>query len=153
MSQEFAQPISKFHRHQRIHAEVEEPRVILNFFRPPVENMGELLLDDIAEQACPCPRCGLTELSDEGRLFSRQNAFRLLMGDARRSPFAMTFHRLLAASPTGAPLPRPDWDANDLSAELDRLESVEAHVYEDELIAVELPPVQLGGGQQGAPPS
>jgi len=62
------------------------------------------------------------------------DAFRLLMGDARRTPFAMTFYRLFVASPYGEPLPRPDWGAADLPAELARLEAATEYRYEDELL-------------------
>lgn len=62
------------------------------------------------------------------------DAFRLMMGDARKSPFAMTFYRLFIASPAGAPLPRPDWEAADLAGELQGQESKTEYSYEDELI-------------------
>ncbi len=62
------------------------------------------------------------------------DAFRLLMGDARKSPFAMTFYRLFVASPAGAPLPRPDWQAADLAGELRGRDAETEYSYEDELI-------------------
>ena len=70
-------------------------------------------------------------VADDG---SMSDAFRLLMGDARRTPFAMAFYRLFVASPEGEPLPRPDWTAADLPAELARLEAEMDYRYEDELI-------------------
>jgi hypothetical protein len=56
------------------------------------------------------------------------------MGDARKSPFAMTFYRLFVASPAGAPLPRPEWDAANLAAELRTRDAETEYRYEDELI-------------------
>jgi hypothetical protein len=70
-------------------------------------------------------------LAEAGTL---SDAFRLLMGDASKSPFAMTFYRLFVASPAGAPLPRPDWEATDLAAELRARDAEAEYSYEDELI-------------------
>ena len=70
-------------------------------------------------------------LAEDGTM---SDAFRLMMGDARKSPFAMTFYRLFVASPAGAPLPRPDWEASDLAEELRGREAETEYSYEDELI-------------------
>ncbi len=86
-----------------------------------------------------------------GNTDALSNPFRLLMGDARKSPLAMTFLRLWVFSPPGAPLPRPHWaaGANELAAELSRLESQSGYRYSDELIGQALLRVWTGG-QQGA---
>ena len=60
--------------------------------------------------------------------------FRLLMGDAQKSSFAMSFYRLFVASSPGEPLPRPDWRRPDLDQELLQLESISDYSYEGELI-------------------
>lgn len=60
--------------------------------------------------------------------------FRLLMGDATKSPFAMSFLRLFASSPAGAPLSRP---ARVDSASVTAIEAHERrsdYRYRDELI-------------------
>lgn len=50
--------------------------------------------------------------------------FRLLMGDAQKSAFAMSFYRLFVASLPGEPLPRPDWRSSDLDQDLQDRKSV-----------------------------
>ncbi|MEE8585277.1 MAG: serine hydrolase, partial [Acidobacteriota bacterium] len=73
------------------------------------------------------------------------NAFRLMMGDARRSPFAMAFYRLFVASPIGRPLIRPDWAAPGIQSELAALEEATEYRYQDELIGQAL--IELWNGQ------
>ena len=58
--------------------------------------------------------------------------FRLLMGDAEKSAFAMSFYRLFVASEPGEPLPRPDWRGLKLDQEL---EANSDYSYEGELVA------------------
>jgi len=60
--------------------------------------------------------------------------FRLLMGDARKSAFAMSFYRLFVASVPGEPLPRPDWRAPELEQDLQGLERTSDYSYEGELL-------------------
>lgn len=60
--------------------------------------------------------------------------FRLLMGDARKSAFAMSFYRLFVASVPGKPLPRPDWRGRGLARELQELERSSDYRYEGELL-------------------
>jgi len=60
--------------------------------------------------------------------------FRLLMGDARKSAFAMSFYRLFVASPPGEPLPRPDWHNPELAHALQELERSCDYSWEGELI-------------------
>ncbi len=60
--------------------------------------------------------------------------FRLLMGDATKSPFAMSFLRLFAFSPAGTPLSRPARADSALSSTIDEYEQRTAYRYRDELI-------------------
>jgi hypothetical protein len=60
--------------------------------------------------------------------------FRLLMGDAQKSAFAMSFYRLFVASLPGVPLPRPDWRDPELEHHLRELETSSEYSYEGELI-------------------
>ncbi len=76
------------------------------------------------------PELGLTLvlLADRNVL---SDPFRLLMGDVRKSPFAMIFHRLFLGSAPGEPLSAPDWSSPALAASLDAA----PYPFDEELIA------------------
>ena len=64
--------------------------------------------------------------------------FRLLMGDVRKSPFAMAFLRNFVFSPAGHPLSAPEWGvpAPQIATDLDRLEaSSPGYRYADEILS------------------
>lgn len=71
--------------------------------------------------------------------------FRLLMGDVRKSAFAMSFYRLFVASLPGQPLPRPDWRSAEPERELRELEQISDYRYEGELLSQ----VLISGGSGG----
>lgn len=60
--------------------------------------------------------------------------FRLLMGDATKSPFAMSFLRLFAFSPAGAPLGRPARGDSSIATAIEAHERRSGYRYRDELI-------------------
>ena len=76
--------------------------------------------------------------------------FRLLMGDVRKSPFAMAFFRLFVASGEEEPLAAPDWSAADLTAELAQLEAATDYRYCEELIGQAIVAGWNGDGERSA---
>lgn len=77
--------------------------------------------------------------------------FRLLMGDATKSPFAMSFLRLFAFSPPGAPLRRPARTDSSIATLVAAHERRSAYRYRDELVGwaiVDLWTGNLEGGRQ-----
>lgn len=105
---------------------VQGRQVVWSYGQDDPEHSGALLL------RVPSRRLSLFILANDNAL---SDPFRLLMGDAARSPFAMSFMRLFAFSTPGRPLGRPRRDAPALSRQISGLEGASAYRYRDELLA------------------
>lgn len=104
---------------------VQGQRVMWSFGQDDPEHSGALLI------RLPERRLSLFVLANSNVL---SDPFRLLMGDATKSPFAMSFLRLFAFSSPGAPLRRPSRTDAELASALDAAESRDAYRYRDELV-------------------
>ncbi len=105
--------------------DVQGRRVVWSFGQDALKHSGALLL------RLPERRLSLFLLANANVV---SDAFRLLMGDVAKSPFAMSYLRLFAFSEPGSPLPRPAWDGPDLPQEVARLERQTSYRYSDELL-------------------
>lgn len=119
--------------------EVQGQRVVWSFGQDAPDRSGSLLV------RLPDRQVSLFLLANSHLV---SDPFRLLMGDVRRSPFAMSFLRLFAFSPPGAPLGRPSRAASWTGRQLDLYERRSAYRFGDELIGwalVDLQASNLGG--------
>ncbi len=103
---------------------VQGHRVVWSFGQDDPDHSGALLL------RVPDRGLSLFILANDNVV---SDAFRLLMGDVSKSPFAMSFLRLFVFSEPGAPLPRPDFGAADVARTLSALEEGGAYRFRDEL--------------------
>ncbi|MBX3134059.1 MAG: beta-lactamase family protein [Gemmatimonadaceae bacterium] len=99
--------------------------VMWSFGQDDPEHSGALLI------RLPEQKLSLFVLANSNVL---SDPFRLLMGDATKSPFAMSFLRLFAFSPAGAPQSRPARADSALATALDGHERRSDYRYRDELI-------------------
>jgi hypothetical protein len=104
---------------------VQGQRVMWSFGQDDPEHSGALLI------RLPERGLSLFLLANSNVL---SDPFRLLMGDATKSPFAMSFLRLFAFSSPGTPLRRPTRTDPELASALDAAESQAAYRYRDELV-------------------
>jgi CubicO group peptidase (beta-lactamase class C family) len=105
---------------------VQGERLMWSFGQDDEDHSGALLL------RLPDRKLSLFILANANMI---SDPFRLLMGDVRKSPFAMSFLRLFAFSPAGEILPAIPADEADLGAWLDRQEASTSYRYGDELLA------------------
>ncbi len=105
---------------------VQGQRVMWSFGQDDPEHSGALLV------RLPERKLSLFILANSNVL---SDPFRLLMGDVTKSPFAMSFLRLFAFSPPGAPLDRPERSDAALADAVAARESRTTYQYRDELIA------------------
>lgn len=103
---------------------VQGQRVMWSFGQDDPEHSGALLI------RLPERRLSLFVLANSNVL---SDPFRLLMGDATKSPFAMSFLRLFAFSSPGTPLRRPSRSDAGIASAIDAAESRDAYRYRDEL--------------------
>lgn len=104
---------------------VQGRHVTWSFGQDDPDHSGALLL------RLPDRRLSLFLLANANTL---SNPFRLLMGDLRKSPFAMSFLRLFAFSSPGSPLSRPARFAAGMQHELRLREGRSEYRFDDELI-------------------
>ena len=104
---------------------VQGQQVMWSFGQDDPEHSGALLI------RLPERQLSLFVLANSNVL---SDPFRLLMGDATKSPFAMSFLRLFAFSSPGAPLRRPTRTDAQLASALDAAESRAVYRYRDELV-------------------
>lgn len=104
---------------------VQGQSVMWSFGQDDPEHSGALLVR-LAEQ-----RLSLFVLANSNVL---SDPFRLLMGDVTKSPFAMSFLRLFAFSPAGAPLIRPARTDSAIANAIAAQEQRTDYRYRDELI-------------------
>lgn len=104
---------------------VQGRRVNWSFGQDAPDHSGALLL------RLPDQRLSMFLLANSNAV---SDPFRLLMGDVRKSPFAMSFLRLFAFSAAGSPLSRPARAAPRMPAELDDRESRSVYRFDDELL-------------------
>lgn len=103
---------------------VQGRNVMWSFGQDDPEHSGALLI------RLPEQKLSLFLLANSNVL---SDPFRLLMGDATKSPFAMSFLRLFAFSAAGAPLGRPARTDSALASAIDEYERGTAYRYGDEL--------------------
>jgi CubicO group peptidase (beta-lactamase class C family) len=105
--------------------EVQGRTLMWSFGQDDPDHSGALIVRD------PFAKRTLVLLANSNEI---SDPFRLLMGDVRKSPFAMSFFRNLLVSPAGTPRAKPHWDPGGLDAELAPLESDGAYRYVDEAV-------------------
>ena len=99
--------------------------VMWSFGQDDPEHSGALLI------RLPEQKLSLFVLANSNVL---SDPFRMLMGDATKSPFAMSFLRLFAFSPAGTPLSRPARADSSIVSAIETLERRSDYRYRDELI-------------------
>ncbi|MBX9854532.1 MAG: beta-lactamase family protein [Gemmatimonadaceae bacterium] len=104
---------------------VQGRSVMWSFGQDDPEHSGALLV------RVPEQRLSLFVLANSNVL---SDPFRLLMGDVTKSPFAMSFLRLFAFSPAGAPLSRPARTDSAIANAIAAQELRADYRYRDELI-------------------
>jgi CubicO group peptidase (beta-lactamase class C family) len=104
---------------------VQGQSVMWSFGQDDPEHSGALLV------RIPEKRLSLFVLANSNVL---SDPFRLLMGDVTKSPFAMSFLRLFAFSPAGAPLSRPVRGDAAIANAIETQEQRADYRYRDELI-------------------
>lgn len=105
---------------------VQGRSVMWSFGQDDPEHSGALLV------RLPEQRLSLFVLANSNVL---SDPFRLLMGDATKSPFAMSFLRLFAFSPAGTPLRRPARGDSALATAIEAHERRAGYRFRDELIS------------------
>ncbi|MBL0937683.1 MAG: beta-lactamase family protein [Gemmatimonadaceae bacterium] len=105
---------------------VQGKSIMWSFGQDDPEHSGALLI------RLPEQRLSLFVLANSNVL---SDPFRLLMGDASKSPFAMSFLRLFAFSPPGSPLSRPARADSAIAASIDSIERHATYRFRDELLS------------------